>query len=70
MSSCSIWSLRVMIWLLSCDASFVVTEHEITGRDTPHARPRATFFFVFFYKTRRSIVRRRRGRKYERNTDL
>jgi len=34
-------SLRLLICDLSCDPSFVVTLHEITGRDTPHARPSA-----------------------------
>ena len=34
-------SLRVLIWDLSCDPSLVVTEHEMTGLDTPHARPSA-----------------------------
>lgn len=31
---------------LSCDASLVVMEHAMTGRDTPHARPKAILLFV------------------------
>ena len=34
-------SLRVLIWDLSWDPSLVVTEQEMTGRGTPHARPSA-----------------------------
>ena len=34
-------SLRVLIWDLSWDPSLVVTEQEMTGRETPHARPSA-----------------------------
>ncbi len=41
MSNLSMASLRLWIWLLSWLPSFVVTEAEITGRETPHARPRA-----------------------------
>jgi hypothetical protein len=41
MSSFSMASLRAWICDLSCDPSLVVTEHEMTGRETPHARPRA-----------------------------
>lgn len=34
-------SFRVVICDLSCEPSFVVTEHEMTGLETPHARPNA-----------------------------
>ena len=40
--SCSIASFIVLIWSFNCDASFEVTEHEMTGLETPHARPSAT----------------------------
>ena len=36
-------SFKVVICDLSCEPSLVVTEHEITGRETPHARPKACF---------------------------
>lgn len=62
MSSCSIWSLRVRIWLFSCDASLVVTEQEITGRETPHARPRATFQKTFGVHTNGHGRKRGKGR--------
>lgn len=36
MAICTDW-----IWGFSCEPSFIVTEVAITGRDTPHARPKA-----------------------------
>lgn len=36
MASFSCW-----IWFFSCEPSLVVIELAITGRDTPHERPRA-----------------------------
>ena len=43
MSSCSMAVFSVSICGFSCDPSLVVTEHAITGRETPQARPSATF---------------------------
>eukprot|EP00882_Tetradesmus_deserticola_P032886 GHRQ01037523.1.p1 GENE.GHRQ01037523.1~~GHRQ01037523.1.p1 ORF type:complete len:140 (+),score=4.73 GHRQ01037523.1:280-699(+) len=40
-SSFSMASLRLWIWLFSWLPSLVVTDAAITGRDTPQARPRA-----------------------------
>lgn len=40
-NSCSILIFIPSINDLSCDASFVVMEQAMTGRDTPHALPRA-----------------------------
>lgn len=34
-------TLTLSIWLLSSRASLMVMEQAMTGRDTPHARPRA-----------------------------
>ena len=41
-NSCSILIFIPSMRVLSCDASLVVMEHAMTGRDTPQARPRAT----------------------------
>ena len=41
MSSFSMASFSVMIWLFSWEPSLVVTEAAMTGRETPHARPSA-----------------------------
>lgn len=41
MRSFSIFSLRERIWDLSGEPSAAMTEAEITGRETPHARPSA-----------------------------
>jgi len=41
MSSFSMDCWTVPICCLICDPSFDTTEHATTGRDTPHARPRA-----------------------------
>ena len=41
MRSVSMASLRFWICVLSCEPSLVVTEQEMTGLDTPHARPSA-----------------------------
>lgn len=40
-NSLSMAICRDWIWGLSCEPSFIVTEVAITGRDTPHARPKA-----------------------------
>ena len=41
LTSFSIESLSCWIWFLSCEPSFVVMDAAITGRETPHERPRA-----------------------------
>ena len=41
MSSFSMASLSDWIWDLSSEYSLTITEHAMTGRDTPQARPRA-----------------------------
>ena len=56
-------SLRVLIWDLSCDPSLVVTEHEMTGLDTPHARPSACLDGTKTYGTFLSSARRGRWRR-------
>ena len=33
---------------LSCEASLVVMEQAMTGRETPQARPRAILLFIVF----------------------
>ena len=43
MNSLSIFSCTLLICVASCEPSFEVTEQAITGLETPHARPRATF---------------------------
>jgi hypothetical protein len=42
MSNCSIFNFIPSIVFLSWDASLVVIEQAITGRETPQARPNAT----------------------------
>ncbi len=44
-------SLRFWIWLLSWLPSLVVTEAAMTGRDTPHARPREALDVTNTYGT-------------------
>ena len=39
--SCSIFCLNDWISPFNCDDSLDKIEHDITGRDTPHARPKA-----------------------------
>mmetsp|Transcript_6737 Transcript_6737/g.16579 ORF Transcript_6737/g.16579 Transcript_6737/m.16579 type:complete len:130 (+) Transcript_6737:92-481(+) len=41
-NSCSILIFIPSINDFNCEASFVVMEHAMTGRETPHARPKAT----------------------------
>ena len=41
MRSFSMASFSCWIWFLSCEPSFVVMDAAITGRETPHERPRA-----------------------------
>jgi len=43
MRSRSICTFRAKIWVFSSLPSLVVTEQAMMGRETPHARPRATF---------------------------
>ena len=44
-------SLRLLICVASCEPSLEVTEQEITGRDTPQARPSATLDGTKMYGT-------------------
>ena len=44
--SCSILIFIPSINDFNCDASLVVMEQAITGRDTPQARPNAILLFV------------------------
>jgi hypothetical protein len=51
MRSCSILSFIASMVDLSCDASFVVIEQAMTGRETPQARPRAILLKIRVQKT-------------------
>ena len=68
MSSCSMAVFSVSICGFSCDPSLVVTEHAITGRETPQARPSATFDGTNTYGTFLSSASRGRWRRISRGS--
>ena len=47
----SIWSFMSWICVFSCEPSLEVMEPAMTGRETPHARPKAVFDLTKMYGT-------------------
>ena len=66
--SCSMLSFMAWIWPFRLLPSLEVTEQLMTGRDTPQARPRATFEGTNTYGTFLSSQRRGRWRRISRGS--
>lgn len=67
-SSFSMDCCRLIICGFSWDPSFTVTEHAMTGRETPHALPRACLLRMNTYGTFLSSQRRGRCSKISRGS--